>query len=312
MENFRNILYVSYEGADETEALKKAIELSHKNKTLLNILVISPKLAGSLKDHEEAYKKSLIEKMGLSVHSSIGALKLSGSTPEFIVTVEFCSTPAINIIRRILQNEHDVVIKEAEYVEGKKGFKALDMELLRKCPCPVWLCRSGKRLHGKIRIAVAIDPQSHEPAGHDLSLKLLKLSRSLADNSGGKLDIVSCWFYEYEVSLKNNPWIKVSENELQKIVSETQSKHKNGLDALISESCIGGEIDIHHIKGQPENIIPSFLSDEKIDIVVMGTVARTGIYSFIIGNTAENILQKVECSLLAMKPNGFVSPVKAH
>jgi nucleotide-binding universal stress UspA family protein len=44
----------------------------------------------------------------------------------------------------------------------------------------------------------------------------------------------------------------------------------------------------------------------------MGTVARTGISGFIIGNTAENILQKIDCSLLALKPQGFVSPVKAY
>jgi nucleotide-binding universal stress UspA family protein len=50
----------------------------------------------------------------------------------------------------------------------------------------------------------------------------------------------------------------------------------------------------------------------QIDILIMGTVARTGISGFIIGNTAENILQKIDCSLLALKPQGFVSPVKAY
>ena len=59
-------------------------------------------------------------------------------------------------------------------------------------------------------------------------------------------------------------------------------------------------------------MIPKHLEDNKIDILVMGTVARTGIQSFVIGNTAENVLQKVTCSLLALKPNGFVSPVKAY
>jgi nucleotide-binding universal stress UspA family protein len=52
--------------------------------------------------------------------------------------------------------------------------------------------------------------------------------------------------------------------------------------------------------------------DKDIDILVMGTVARTGIAGFIIGNTAENILQTVTCSLLARKPNGFISPVQAY
>jgi nucleotide-binding universal stress UspA family protein len=45
------------------------------------------------------------------------------------------------------------------------------------------------------------------------------------------------------------------------------------------------------------------------DIVVMGTVARTGISGLIIGNTAETILNQLTCSVLAVKPSGFKTPV---
>ena len=41
----------------------------------------------------------------------------------------------------------------------------------------------------------------------------------------------------------------------------------------------------------------------------MGTLARTGIEGYLIGNTAETVLQRVECSVLTTKPDGFVSPV---
>ena len=44
----------------------------------------------------------------------------------------------------------------------------------------------------------------------------------------------------------------------------------------------------------------------------MGTVARSGIPGFLIGNTAEDIVQKLTCSLVALKPNDFVSPVAAY
>jgi len=54
------------------------------------------------------------------------------------------------------------------------------------------------------------------------------------------------------------------------------------------------------------------LRKQPIDVLVMGTLGRTGISGFIIGNTAENVVQKLECSLLALKPGGFVSPVKAY
>jgi len=42
----------------------------------------------------------------------------------------------------------------------------------------------------------------------------------------------------------------------------------------------------------------------------MGTVARTGVPGFITGNTAESILNQLECSVLAIKPAGFVTPIE--
>ena len=45
------------------------------------------------------------------------------------------------------------------------------------------------------------------------------------------------------------------------------------------------------------------------DLLVMGTIARTGIAGFIVGNTAERLLPRIPCSVLAIKPEGFVSPV---
>jgi hypothetical protein len=41
----------------------------------------------------------------------------------------------------------------------------------------------------------------------------------------------------------------------------------------------------------------------------MGTVARSGLQGLLTGNTAENVLPWIDCSLVAVKPQGFVSPV---
>jgi nucleotide-binding universal stress UspA family protein len=66
------------------------------------------------------------------------------------------------------------------------------------------------------------------------------------------------------------------------------------------------------LKGHPEEVIPQFVVSEGIDLVVMGTVARTGIAGLLIGNTAERLLQRLITSVLAVKPDGFVSPVRAE
>ena len=53
-----------------------------------------------------------------------------------------------------------------------------------------------------------------------------------------------------------------------------------------------------------------FVVAHGIDLVVMGTVGRSGISGMLIGNTAERVLRKLPCSVLAVKPEGFVSPVR--
>jgi len=42
----------------------------------------------------------------------------------------------------------------------------------------------------------------------------------------------------------------------------------------------------------------------------MGTVCRTGVAGFFIGNTAEDVLNQVESSVLTVKPDGFVTPIE--
>jgi universal stress protein E len=42
---------------------------------------------------------------------------------------------------------------------------------------------------------------------------------------------------------------------------------------------------------------------------VMGTLGRAGIGGILIGNTAETILNRIDCSVMAIKPRGFVTPV---
>ena len=57
-------------------------------------------------------------------------------------------------------------------------------------------------------------------------------------------------------------------------------------------------------------LIPTLTKDMRIELILMGTVSRTGIAGFFIGNTAERVLQQEDCSVLTVKPAGFVTTVK--
>jgi universal stress protein E len=43
---------------------------------------------------------------------------------------------------------------------------------------------------------------------------------------------------------------------------------------------------------------------------VMGTISRGGIPGVLVGNTAERLLPRLDCSLLTVKPEDFVCPVE--
>jgi len=66
---------------------------------------------------------------------------------------------------------------------------------------------------------------------------------------------------------------------------------------------------VHLLKGKASGLIPELVKKRRINLIVMGTVCRTGIPGFFIGNTAEKVLHRVNCSVLAIKPEGFVTPV---
>jgi universal stress protein E len=317
MQRFNNILFVSHGVTDETEALKQALSLARNNKADLKALIVCPEFPKEMSDYKGKYEASLIQQLEASIRAAREAVKVSETDVPVRIEVDSGGTPAIRIVRYVLKHSVDLIIKEAEPKEGGTGLMAMDMELLRKCPCPVWLTRPISRHRGEIKVAVAIDPapERRTPEGHDLSICLLQLSNSLAATCGGVLEIISCWSYEFESYLRSSAsvWVRVPEDELNQIIEQKRKEHSVALDALIHESAItGGEYRIQHIKGLPEQAIPDFIEQNGIDILIMGTVARTGIQGFIMGNTAENILQKLECSLLALKPNGFISPVKAY
>ncbi|WP_133126865.1 universal stress protein [Legionella nagasakiensis] len=312
MSKFHNILFVSHGLGGEDEGLKQALQLAIANQASLTILIVCPSFPDNLGDYKASYEQSIIERMEQAIKLTKSALKISKKKLNIHLELECGSAPNVRIIQYALRHSHDLLIKQAETSPNQIGFKALDMELLRKCPCPLFMVRPAKHTDKEVRIAVAIDPENEEPVGKDLSLDLLKYASSLTHHYSGQLDIVSCWLFKLEEYLRDSIWVKVSESELNQMVLDTMHEHDRALHSIIQDSNIGGNYRIHLQKGLPEEAIPSFVESNAIDILVMGTVARTGISGFIIGNTAENILQKINCSLLALKPQGFVSPVKAY
>jgi len=310
MPNFKNILYAMNMSDEETEGLKQALSLARNNGAALKVLSLYPALPTKLKAQQQTYEAFLSQRTedALARARQIVPTEVPDLTKE---VMESELPLAVGLSRYVIRHQHDMLIKEAEPTTSE-GFKALDMTLLRKCPSAIWLARPIAHPREKIRVAVAIDPLSQGENARDLSLRLLQTARAIADSCSGTLDIVSYWEYAYENYLRHSPWVKISAEDVTDTVQSAQADHYQELNKLIKASGIQGEQRIHHIRGEAAELLALFAKEKGVDIMVMGTIARTGITGFLIGNTAENVFEKLNCSLLALKPYGYISPIQAY
>ncbi|MGF1721398.1 universal stress protein [Vibrio kyushuensis] len=311
MKKFTNVLFVSQGLTDDQASLGQAIMIATHNNANLQGLIVCPSLPENMTGYTETYEQSLRDGLRNNICNVIEHNSLDKNPDNFPISLQGGDKPAVRIIRYIQSQDVDLVIKDAEPIDvNSEGFKAIDMALLRQCPAPVWLNRPTNKPLVKRRVAVAIDPDITNAEQKELNVQLLSLARSIADSSDSRLHIISCWVYQLQHYLDNQAWIKMEEAELKDNIEQARVEHRTKLDSIIEESGLSGENIVHHLQGVADDEIPRTVLDLGIDVLVMGTIARTGIPGVVIGNTAENILQSVNCSLVALKPNSFVSPIR--
>ena len=107
------------------------------------------------------------------------------------------------------------------------------------------------------------------------------------------------------VSINNR--VNHRETETFTLLLHAEKRIKNLLEKYDLQ---GLNYRVHLIKGKAGIVIPELTENKRPDIIVMGTLSRSGVAGFFIGNTAEKIIHNVDCSVLTVKPDGFVTPVK--
>lgn len=314
MERFKKILYIADHLDHENKCLDEALEVAHVNRAQLTVLGYAPTWARRVFSSDNALSERAIAHLQTLTDN---ALKRKGIDSDAFegaieVTLEHKKPFTIEAVKRVIKGGYDLVIKEADQ-EGKHsaiGFGSGDTGLLRKCPVPVWICRENDIKQEKPTIAVAIHPEQDNPESEDLNLKLLHLADSVAVRFKAKLKVLSCWSLEHEEHLRHAPFVKVEESKIEEMVEEARASSLSAVNDLVGRAQMKSAYEIVHQKGDAATGIPDYVDNNAISLLVMGTVARTGIPGFVTGNTAENIIQKLSCSMMAVKPDGFVSPVK--
>ena len=322
MKRFKNILCVVDVTNTRSLALERAVRLAENNGAILTVVdviehatigfgmpesgPISADLKAAMIDNAEQKLDSLVDPYKSQIEIQTKALE----------GIKF-----LEIIREVLLNGRDLVIKTPENADHLSVlFSSEDMHLLRKCPCPVWLTKP--EIEKTIRcILAAIDIDDGQPPAsvtpqEALNRQILEISGSLALSEFAELHIVHAW-REIDEGIFRNTKIHSFKEKVITYDEQMYRRRRTIMDELVYEvsSSLGQNVTsflkpkAHLVRGRAQIEIPAMAKRIRAQLIVMGTVARTGIPGFIMGNTAEDILTQIDCSVLTIKPPGFVSPV---
>lgn len=299
--SFQNILaVVNLEASDEglSPALRQAVRLTTGTggkitvagvlETYSSLLrALSPSIA-STEQAQAVQAQARLDKFAQLVGGNASTALLRGDDSE--------------IAKQVLRSKHDLVVKDASLDDG--GFlNTADQRLLRRCPGPVWIERPGDP-QSPLKVLAAINAVPGDDAHAALNHNVLDVTERLRPD---ELHIVHAWKAEGEALLRAGSHISASEIDLY--VKEAQAQARSNFQESLNLRPDLANAKPHLIKGNSDEVIIQLAETLHPSLIVLGTVARHGMKGLLIGNTAETVLRKAKCSILAVKPDAFVSPI---
>jgi len=319
MKRFKDILCVVEAGEACEPALERAVTLAENNHASLTVVDVTERVVTGIGKPEGGPTSADLQAAMVGVQAQVLEILVNPYRKRIkIKTKVLVGTPFLEIIREVLRNGRDLVIKIPETQDWlDRLFGSDDMHLLRKCPCPVWLIKpQAPKAYRCILAAVDVGddyPPAELESRRMLNRRILEIASSLALADFAELHVVHAWYAVGESTMR----MRTPEEQVTDYVEQVGRHHAASLNAFLHDVASSQGQDAldflkprtHLVKGWARKEIPALAKRIEADLIVMGTVARTGVPGFIMGNTAETILNQIDCSVLAIKPPGFITPV---
>lgn len=295
MQPFRNILVGLDLAPNEQVAGREALELAAHlasdggRLTLLHATREDAYLAPSGSARLLVTRDGLSERGRAALEGAAAALRAR----SLDVSLELPDERAAKALTRHAK-EHDVVIVatrshgdfEADFDERRLG--TVSLELVRRCPAPLWAVKPGHASMPK-RIVAATDLSA------DVGRTVVRRSAQLARQFAAELHVVHAPQLSWSKALISDDASRQA--ELERLAHEAEAWIRGELGEA--------EATVHTPRSQPDRAVIDVANEVDAELVVMGTVARAGLAEKLVGNTAERILGKLDRSLLALKPRDF-------
>ena len=305
MWNFKKLLAVIDPTREEQKALSRACHLARQNGSrvtaFLSIYDFSYEMTTMLSQQErDMMRNAVIDDRQDWLQELIAPFR--DSCP-IDVKVVWHNRPYESILREVIDNDYDTIVKGTHKHDALKSviFTPTDWHLMRKSPVPVLLVKDHDwPANGKI--LAAINAGSEDPHHQQLNRKITEEAQHLASLLDAEVHLVNAY-----PGTRVNLAVEIPEFDPQTYSRNVRNYHLESLRQHAEAFGIS-EDRLHVDEGLPEDVIPRVARKLDAELVILGTVGRTGLSAALIGNTAEHVIDQLDCDVLALKPDDFKSP----
>jgi universal stress protein E len=252
-----------------------------------------------LEGQEEHFQRELRAQADLKLKRSIANLVNTGLEIKYETLL---GEPYVELIHTVQQEHYDLVVAGTR---GHNAWKRLVLgstakQLIRKCPATVLIVkREGTK--PPLSILAAIDMS-------DVSSRALDEAMWIARQANARLHILHVIESgDFSAELLNEKAIGEDQPSLRDAMES--EANQQFCDFLAARDDGATNQERHLLWGSPWQETVALANELCADLIVVGTVGRSGVEGLLLGNTAENVLIHCDCDLLAVKPADFVSPI---
>lgn len=298
MTDYKRIFVVITPHREEQPALTRAVFLANKYQAEL-VLGSSmynrsiEKATGVTNESCKELKQTLLDDQKAVMQALAATLDIETKT-ECVVT--WHKKWYEGVIDLATENHCDLIIKETKHY--KKSVRNLftpdHWNLLRCSPINVLMVKNHKwTCNGDIVTAISIDDGDSE---HQcLSEKVAKEAASMA-----KLFSANLHFINTVSKAPMHIAVDKSAFDPDKVNARVMQKHKETLQALADNLNIT-HVNIMVEEGLPGHVVPKLCDKLNAECLILGSVGRKGVNAALLGNTAEYIIDKLDCDTLVIK-----------
>lgn len=214
------------------------------------------------------------------------------------------------IVRKALRCEADLVVKETHYHSPlrRSVFSNADWDLIRDCPVPLLLVKPHD-MRSQVSLIAAVDPMHEHDKPGDLDRRILDAGFALADKLGAQLDVFHAFDPSPAYAVSADSMAFPISTPMTELMQGLRKGHKEAMDRLLASYELPAD-RVHILEGDIGEQLLTLADRLHSDVVIMGAVARGPIKRWVLGSTAERMLDRVPCDLLIVKPSGFVTSVQ--